>query len=202
MCAGCSAEDRERAESDVRKALGPRADGAETWVVSVVNIAGRWSVTLDGPGIRALACTAPEGRLTEAIRDALQARIGAASPAAAHAAVAAPVTARPAAAPRGAAAPAAPASAAARAPAAPPRPPAESPPPAPAKPAPAAPSRPAADGTYACEKCTQRFRVVFESSPGEERIASPVACPHCWHVNRVPVAEGAAADHDYRAEKA
>jgi hypothetical protein len=30
---------------------------------------------------------------------------------------------------------------------------------------------------------------------------APVACPHCWHVNNVPVGENAAATSDYRAEK-
>jgi hypothetical protein len=61
---------------------------------------------------------------------------------------------------------------------------------------------PAADGTHACENCGQRFRVLFESTPGEERHPAPVACPHCWHVNRVPVGDEAAVNGDYRAEKA
>ena len=71
MCAGCSAEERERAESDVRRALGARATGSETWIVSVINLQSRWSVTLDGPGIRALNCAAAPGRLAEAIQEAL-----------------------------------------------------------------------------------------------------------------------------------
>ena len=87
MCAGCSVEERERAESDVRRALGTRVAGAETWIVSVINLQSRWSVTLDGPGIRALNCTAPQGRLAEAIQEALQARTGAPPPAAAAPAV-------------------------------------------------------------------------------------------------------------------
>src|SRR5688500_17955962 len=79
MCAGCSAEERERAESDVRRALGPRAATSETWIVSVINLQSRWSVTLDGPGIRALNCTAPPGRLAEAILEALQSKLPAAT---------------------------------------------------------------------------------------------------------------------------
>ena len=30
---------------------------------------------------------------------------------------------------------------------------------------------------------------------------TPVACPHCWHMNHVPVGETAADTSDYRAEK-
>ena len=30
---------------------------------------------------------------------------------------------------------------------------------------------------------------------------SPVACPHCWHMNQVMVGETAADTSDYRAEK-
>lgn len=209
MCAGCSKDEREQAESDVRKALGARADGSETWIVSVVKVQGRWSVTLDGPAIRALACTAPPGHLGQAIREALDAKTGAAAahsappPPAAAAAPAPPraATAPAAGVPRTAAAPSAPASAA-RPPAASAsaaRPPAASAAPAPApRPAPAA----AAGDSHACENCAQRFRVVYDAMPGEERRPAPVACPHCWHLNRVPVGENAAADGDYRAEKA
>ena len=223
MCAGCSKDEREQAESDVRKALGARADSSDTWIVSVVQVQGRWSVTLDGPAIRALTITAPPGHLRESIHDALAAKtaapaaatpppmpapLGAAATAPAPptaAAAAAPVApaARPTPAARAApaAAPAAPrsASAAPRAPAAPPpSAPAAAPLRAAARPA----SAPAADGTYSCEKCGQRFRVLFESMPGEEHRPAPVACPHCWHVNRVPVGDDAAAGGDYRAEKA
>jgi hypothetical protein len=236
MCAGCSAEERERAESDVRRALGPRAEGDETWIVSVVNVARRLSVTLDGPGIRALTCTAAPGQLADAIRDALQARMGAARPNTDPTATLPPV-APPTAMPVRPAAPAAqptaaaarPAAATPKAPAAVPRPaapaakpapsfskpPVAAPKPAPpaAKPAASAPPRPApvaptpsagsrAADSHACAKCGLRFTVICESVPGEERRMAPVACPHCWHLNHVPVPQGAADDHDYRAEKA
>ena len=207
MCAGCSKDEREQAESEVRKGVGARADGSETWIVSVVKVQGRWSVTLDGPAIRALQCTAPPGHLEQAIREALAAKTGAAAPPAPPAPPAAPPPAAP---PRVAA----PAVSAARPPAAAPAPaarpstppPASAPARAAAPPAPVAAPRPApapsSAGGHACESCTQRFRVVYEALPGEEQRMAPVACPHCWHLNRVPVGENAAADGDYRAEKA
>ena len=219
MCAGCSKDEREQAESDVRKGVGARADGTETWIVSVVKVQGRWSVTLDGPAIRALHCTAPPGYLEQAIREALATKIGSAAappidvPAATPAAPAATpppraaapaVNARPpaATAPAPAARPATPPPAAPARAAAPPAP-APAPRPTPAPPSTPRPTpAPAAGGGHACESCTQRFRVVYEALPGEEKRMAPVACPHCWHLNRVPVGENAAADGDYRAEKA
>lgn len=183
MCAGCSAEERERAESDVRRALGARATGTESWTVSVINLQSRWSVILDGPGIRALNCTAPPGRLAEAIAEALQAK--AAPPAPAHRAPSpspSPSPAPPDAAPR----------------------PAPTPAPRPAVPAP----RPAAAGAagprrsaHECAQCRRRFNVAFEGVAGEPDLPTPVACPHCWHTNHVPVGETAAATSDYRADK-
>jgi hypothetical protein len=95
LCAGCSQEEREQAESDVRRALGSRADGA-AWTVSLVKVAGRWSVTLAHPPAATITCVAPEGRLADAIGELLG---GGGPPAAAS--------------PRGAAAPAAPKGAAA-----------------------------------------------------------------------------------------
>ncbi len=217
MCAGCSAEERERAESDVRRALGARATGSETWIVSVINLQSRWSVTLDGPGIRALNCAATPGRLAEAIQEALQSRapagagpVAAPAPPAATAPAAKPPaapaakpTAAPAAKPTAAPAPKPSIAPAARpSPTPAPKPPAA----APVKPA-AAPSRPAppaagGGGTHECAQCHQRFRVTFDAIAGEPEHMTPVACPHCWHTNHVMVGETAADTNDYRAEKA
>lgn len=220
MCAGCSAEERERAESDVRRALGARAGGGDTWIVSVINLQNRWSVTVDGPGIRALNCTAPHGRLVEAIQEALQAKIGPppvaaapaagpapAAPRAAPAAAPAPTPTRaaPAAAPAPAraAAPAPGASTAARAAAAPPA--KSTPPPAPASvptgPSAISPASGPRRDRHECVQCHQRFAVTFEAIAGEAEHMTPVACPHCWHTNHVPVGETAADTSDYRAEK-
>jgi hypothetical protein len=44
--------------------------------------------------------------------------------------------------------------------------------------------------------------VVYEARPGESLESAPVACPHCWFVNRVLIDAEAAFTRDYRAEKA
>jgi hypothetical protein len=187
MCAGCTQEERERAEADVRSALGASAQD-EAWTVSLVKMNDRWSVTLSTPRRSTITCVAPQGRVAEAIRDAVG---GAAAPApAAPAAPTAPA--------KGAAAPARPV-AAGRAPA----------PAAPARSA--APVRPPASAApqggpqrvrHQCGSCHAAFVVSYEAAPdeGEETVA--VACPHCWHKNYVLIAESAAESRDYTAEKA
>jgi hypothetical protein len=178
LCAGCSKEEREQAEADVKKALAERAAGDE-WMISLVKLADRWSVTLDAPAarLRAVTIMAPQGRLADSIREALKS--GLPAPAAAPpAAVRAPARVSPVAAPSTSAAPRAGAS--------------------PAAPGPhAAPS----GGRVSCEKCDRGFVVVYESH-GESLETAPVACPHCWHVNRVLIDAEAAFNRDYRAEKA
>ena len=159
LAAGCSQEERERAESDVRRGIGPRLQAA-AWLVSLVKLQGRWSVTLDGPGVRARTCLAPDGRLSESIRDAL---LG------------------PVAAPAGAPAPA---------PGGPAPPPTSS-----------GPGGPRGD-RHECGKCGQGFTVSYDASADEAQERAAVACPHCWHVNHVLIAESAAESRDYRAEKA
>jgi hypothetical protein len=44
--------------------------------------------------------------------------------------------------------------------------------------------------------------VVDDAQPGEPMETAPVACPHCWAVNRVSIGAEAALTRDYRAEKA
>jgi hypothetical protein len=102
LCAGCSQEERERAESDVRRALGARLQ-EEAWTVSLVKVNDRWSVTVSRPQRGTLTCVAPEGRVAEAIRDAVSGG---------------PPEAAPAGTPSGSPAPAKPTAAAGRAPAA------------------------------------------------------------------------------------
>ena len=55
---------------------------------------------------------------------------------------------------------------------------------------------------HACESCQASFDVFFTALSGEPEELCPVACPTCWHVNKVPIAEGAGATGDYRAEAA
>jgi hypothetical protein len=72
LCAGCSKEEREQAEAEVSRALADRVSSGD-WSVSLVKLAGRWSVTLDAPSarLRGLSVTAPPGGLVQAIRGAL-----------------------------------------------------------------------------------------------------------------------------------
>jgi hypothetical protein len=158
LCAGCSKEEREQAEADVRRVLADRAVGDE-WMVSLVKLADRWSVTLDAPAarMRGVTLVAPQGRLADAIRDALRQ-----TPASGGPARTAPAAARPA----------------------------------------AAPTPAASGGRLVCEKCGGGFVVVCDSQAGESLETAPVACPHCWHVNRVLIDAEAAFTRDYRAEKA
>lgn len=176
LCAGCSKEEREQAEADVRKALAERA-ASDNWMVSLVKLSGRWSVTLDAPAarLRGLTVVAAEGRLVDSIREALRAG---AAPAATPSP---PPAASPAASRGGASAPA--------------------PRSAPASPA-APPAAGRSGGRQQCEKCGGGFTVVYEAHPGEPQEAAPVACPHCWHVNRILIGVDAAFNRDYRAEKA
>jgi hypothetical protein len=51
-----------------------------------------------------------------------------------------------------------------------------------------------------CDSCGRYFRVIYEAEPNEPKVTAPVACPHCWQMTDVPVAEGAAATQEYRAE--
>jgi hypothetical protein len=159
LCAGCSKEEREQAEAEVSRALADRVSSGD-WSVSLVKLAGRWSVTLDAPSarLRGLSVTAPPGGLAQAIRGAL----GSAS---------APVAAAP--------------------PARQPTAPAGTP---------TVPA--AAGGRLRCEKCGAGFVVVYDAQPGEPMETAPVACPHCWAVNRVGIGAEAALTRDYRAEKA
>jgi len=75
LLAGCSKDERQRAEDEVRRALGTRVDRG-AWTVSLVRLNRQWSVTVDGPtqGGRALVLVAQEGRLAETIAEALEPR--------------------------------------------------------------------------------------------------------------------------------
>jgi hypothetical protein len=209
LCAGCPADEKERAESDVRRALGRRTE-AETWMVSLVKMQGRWSVTLDGPQARGVTCVAPDGRIAESIVEAL----GPLAPPPEPEPPAEPVNvdvdvpvnvrvpARPTPPPK------APAPAKTAPPAKAPAPPrtlaAPAPPPRPAAPPPPPPSSGPGrrQDRHQCASCHQAFLVLYDSlgDEGEETVA--VACPHCWDRNYVLVAESAAESRDYKSEKA
>ena len=69
------------------------------------------------------------------------------------------------------------------------------------------PTAPSSGGTageavsrHECDGCAAAFDVIFQRLAGEPEELCPVACPACWHVNKVPVAEAAGATGDYRAQ--
>jgi hypothetical protein len=72
MVAGVDKDARGAVEASVRKALGSQDGGP--WAISVVSMAGKWSVTVDGPEerLRGLSFVADESRLADAIRDAVR----------------------------------------------------------------------------------------------------------------------------------
>jgi len=65
-----------------------------------------------------------------------------------------------------------------------------------------APSAPAGarKDRHECEECAATFEVIFDRQADEPEELCPVACPACWHVNKVPIAEAAGATGDYRAQ--
>ncbi len=196
LCAGCSKDEREGAEAVVRRVLADAA-ARTPWSVSLVKMGAQWQVTVDAPAdqIRARTAVAPASGLAAALTS-LAARPVVDAP---------PVTAPP-----------------------PPTPPKVSPPadatpmrglspvtlaslkeqaastssdltPVRGLPAVAPVAKP--PGVSACSKCGRGFRVVYEAAPGELFEDAPVACPHCWSLNKVKVGSEAAATGDYRADK-
>ncbi len=70
LCAGCSQAERDEAETTVKAALGEHFRVAP-WVVSLVRMGEQWSVTMNGPGLRALSFVAPRSGLGESILERL-----------------------------------------------------------------------------------------------------------------------------------
>jgi len=66
LVAGVDKDERGAVEAAVRQGIGSRAAG-ESWSVSVIQLAGKWSVTVDGGG-RSASVMADRGSLAEAIR--------------------------------------------------------------------------------------------------------------------------------------
>lgn len=67
LVAGVHKDDRGAVEAAVRQGLGSRASSG-AWSVSVVQLAGRWSVTLDGGGLRSASVVTERGALADAVR--------------------------------------------------------------------------------------------------------------------------------------
>jgi len=63
-------DERGAVEAAVRQGLGSADSGS--WSVSVVQLAGKWSVTLDGGGLRSASVMTDRGALAEAIRSLVE----------------------------------------------------------------------------------------------------------------------------------
>lgn len=67
LVAGVDKDERGAVEAAVREGLGSRA-ASGSWSVSIVQLAGKWSVTLDGGGLRSASAMADRGSLADAVR--------------------------------------------------------------------------------------------------------------------------------------
>jgi hypothetical protein len=89
----------------------------------------------------------------------------------------------------------------------PPRPPAPASPASPGAGRPARPASPPVTMTagerrdrHACSKCRKSYVIVYEAEAGEPTETVPVACPRCWQIDHVAVAQSAGLSRDYRVE--
>jgi hypothetical protein len=71
LVAGVDKDERGAVEAAVRQGLGSRA-ASDPWSVSVVQLAGKWSVTLDGGGLRSASVMTDRGSLADAIRSLVE----------------------------------------------------------------------------------------------------------------------------------
>ena len=51
-----------------------------------------------------------------------------------------------------------------------------------------------------CSKCSRSYVIVYEAETGEPTETVPVACPRCWQIDHVTVAQSAGMNSDYRVE--
>lgn len=177
LCAGCSSGEREQAEAETRATLGPRVDEG-AWRVSLVKLGGRWSVTLDGPGYRALSFVTVAGALRRSLSEALGERPPEPGPEAVPKAPAVPIRDGES------------------------LPDALGPPgPSPTAPAAREAATVLARDPHLCGACGGPFEVLYETLPDEPQEMAMVACPHCWATSTVLVGEAAAYTQGFRAEK-
>lgn len=209
LCAGYGKDEKSDLEKQVQAILG-RALGTG-WTISLVKLGGQVSVSLDGPDerLKGKSFAVPPARLRDSLRDMLTTNgfdDGEPAPAATPAAAAPSKPAAPAARPGTAPAPggsgrfSTPSTGTAVSP-----PPARTAAPAASSSAPR--SRSSASGRHmrdehTCPSCSGRFVVTYELEPNDGKQLVAVACPHCWKLDRVEVAESAALSRAFRADKA
>jgi len=164
LCAGCSPEERQAMEAEVEAGLGARAR-SEPWMVSLVKIGDRWSVTLEGPdrASRGKNFMAAPDRLRQSIAEAL----AGGAPGAAERPMGRPV-----------------------------RPPTATP----TSVSTIAGPRGERRDRHECSKCRKPYVIVYETEAGEPTETVPVACPRCWQIDHVAVAQSAGINSDYRVE--
>lgn len=54
---------------------------------------------------------------------------------------------------------------------------------------------------HVCRSCRRPFAVLYDARRQEPKVSAPVACPHCWQIDRVEIGDWAASGHDYRTVK-
>jgi hypothetical protein len=53
---------------------------------------------------------------------------------------------------------------------------------------------------HECSKCRKHYVIVYETEGNEPTETVPVACPRCWQIDHVTVAQSAGLNSDYRVE--
>jgi hypothetical protein len=53
---------------------------------------------------------------------------------------------------------------------------------------------------HECSKCRKSYVLVYDAEAGEPTETVPVACPRCWQIDHVAVAQSAGLSSDYRVE--
>ena len=81
LVAGVDKDERGAVEDAVRQGLGSRA-ASGPWSVSVVHMAGKWSVTVDGGGLRSASVMTEAVALAQAIRGLVDGAVAVSAPAA------------------------------------------------------------------------------------------------------------------------
>jgi len=54
---------------------------------------------------------------------------------------------------------------------------------------------------HQCSKCAKSYLIIYEAEAGEAMETVPVACPRCWQIDHVAVAQAAGLSSDYRVER-
>jgi hypothetical protein len=173
LIAGCLRDEKDQIESVVKEAIGERQE-AGPWNVSLVKLGTSWSIDLDGPDpdLQGISLSATDDNLKETIASA----IGRNGSTGAHKSSGGdgPLpNLEDMLADEGLLAQTVGAT-------------------------PEATDNP--PGCHECGSCGRSFRVIYEAHFQEPKVKAPVACPHCWQMTDVSIAESAAATQEYRAE--